>query len=210
MRVANQGELFSELTDNDNPEVVINQDGLVTHWKCFLTSPLSTFQTLLDTIPWESHELMMFGKSIPQPRLTAWYGDNEEPYTYSGLTLQPHKWTEELLVIKKRCEEVAGIRFNSMLANHYRDGSDSVSWHSDDEPELGRNPTIASISLGAERRFDLRHKETKETVKLNLSSGSLVLMSGECQHNWIHQIAKTKRVSEPRINLTFRVINTPA
>jgi alkylated DNA repair dioxygenase AlkB len=138
--------------------------------------------------------------------LTAWFGDGGEPYTYSGLTLKPHPWSSDLMDLKSQCDDKGGVRFNSMLANLYRDGKDSVSWHSDDEPELGRNPTIASISLGAERRFDLRHKKTGETIKEILPSGSLVIMSGECQHHWIHQIAKTKKVTDPRINLTFRVI----
>jgi len=203
-----QDTLFDDSTSNSGPQLIIDRDGEVKHWVDFVEKPAQSFMDLNDAIPWESHEIMMFGKSVPQPRLTAWFGDGGEPYTYSGLTLQPHPWTPLLASIKEKCESVAGVEFNSMLANLYRDGNDSVSWHSDDEPELGRNPTIASISLGAERRFDLRHKETKETIKVPLTSGSMVLMSGCLQHHWIHQIAKTKRVKDPRINLTFRVIKT--
>ena len=205
-----EDSLFDSTTSNSGSEVITTMDGRAEIWENFIARPSALFHELHASIPWEEREIMMFGKPVPQPRLTAWFGDGDEPYTYSGLTLQPHPWSQALKEIKEKCEDIAGVKFNSMLANLYRDGNDSVSWHSDDEPELGTNPTIASISLGAERRFDLRHKLTKETIKKNLSSGSLILMSGSLQHHWIHQIAKTKRVSEPRINLTFRVIKTTA
>lgn len=163
----------------------------------------STMSELLTEIPWEQRSVRMFGKSVPQPRLVAWFGDGGS-YTYSGLRLDPHPWPSSVQELRQLCEDVAGARFNSGLANLYRDGQDTVAWHADDEPELGDRPTIASLSLGAARRFDLRHRETGETVRTVLPVGSILVMSGETQRAWIHQVPRMAKVSEPRINLTFR------
>jgi alkylated DNA repair dioxygenase AlkB len=163
----------------------------------------ATMNILLNTIPWEQRSVRLFGKSVPQPRLVAWFGDDGS-YTYSGLRLGPHPWPSSVQELRRLCEGVAGTRFNSGLANLYRDGKDTVAWHADDEPELGDRPTIASLSLGAARRFDLRHRETGETVRTVLPAGSILVMSGESQRAWIHQVPRMAKVSEPRINLTFR------
>lgn len=161
------------------------------------------FTELLEAVPWEQRSVQMFGKSVPQPRLVAWFGDGAS-YTYSGLRLEPHPWLPLLLELRRVCEELAGVGFNSALANLYRDGNDAVSWHADNEPELGEDPVIASMSLGAVRRFDFRHRQSGETVRTELPSGSVLVMSGESQKAWMHQVPRMAKVSEPRINLTFR------
>jgi alkylated DNA repair dioxygenase AlkB len=148
----------------------------------------------------------MYGKKIPFPRLTAWYGDNEKPYSFSGITLQPHSWSPGLLKVKNDIEPKANVVFNSVLLNRYRDGSDSISWHTDAEKELGQNPVIASVNFGAERKFQLKHKDTNERIDIILQHGSLLIMLGELQHYWKHQIPKTKKPLGERVNLTFRVI----
>ena len=148
----------------------------------------------------------MYGKELPFPRLTAWYGDQDQTYTFSGITLQPHPWTPELLEIKKKLESRAGTSFNSVLLNRYRDGKDSISWHQDNEKELGKNPIIASVNFGATRTFQLRHIHTGEKISIQLTHGSLVIMMGELQHFWKHQIPKTRKPVGERINLTFRTI----
>jgi len=162
---------------------------------------------LMTEIDWQQKSIKLFGKDIPQPRLVAWYGDSGASYTYSGLTWEPLDWTEALRSLKSAVEAAANARFNSVLLNLYRDGQDSMGWHSDDEPELGQNPIIASVSLGATRRFALQHKQYKALKqKIDLTHGSLLVMAGETQHHWRHQVAKTTRVQEPRINLTFRYV----
>lgn len=164
------------------------------------------YQQLLNTIQWEQQSMNMYGKQIPFPRLTSWYGDNDKPYSFSGITLQPHPWSEELLKIKEAIEPKAKVSFNSVLLNRYRNGSDSISWHTDAEKELGRNPVIASVNFGAERKFQLKHVQTNEKIEIILKHGSLLIMKGELQHFWKHQIPKTKVAVKERINLTFRVI----
>lgn len=166
-------------------------------------------QRLTDHIAWEQQQLKLYGRIIAAPRLTAWYGDPGMTYSYSGLTLNPHPWNDDLLAIKRRLEQTAAVRFNSVLLNLYRDESDSVSWHSDDEPELGQNPVIASVSFGAVRRFQFKHKSLEQHVDLELTHGSLLLMRGPTQHYWKHQLPKSKKPHEPRLNLTFRVITGP-
>jgi alkylated DNA repair dioxygenase AlkB len=165
-------------------------------------------QKLKKSIDWRQESIKMYGKVYPVPRETAWYGEEGNNYTYSGIMCNPSPWTPELLELKTQIEVlVPGEKFNSVLLNKYRDGNDKVSWHSDDEKELGVNPTIVSLSLGATRRFDLRHKTDKsKTFKLNLSSGSLLIMKGELQHFWEHQIPQQKLILDERINLTFRKI----
>ncbi|MBZ0295134.1 MAG: alpha-ketoglutarate-dependent dioxygenase AlkB [Anaerolineae bacterium] len=161
---------------------------------------------LTANIAWEQQQLRLYGKTITVPRLTAWYGDPGMIYSYSGLTLHPHPWNDDLLVIRQRVEQVADVMFNSVLLNLYRDENDSVSWHSDDEPELGVNPVIASVSFGAVRRFQFKHKSLDERTNLELTHGSLLLMRGPTQHHWKHQLPKSKARFSPRLNLTFRVI----
>ncbi len=156
---------------------------------------------------WGQGRLTLWGKTHDEPRLTAWYGDAGKIYSYSGIVLNPQPWTPLLREIKARVEEAAQTQFNSVLLNLYRDGRDSNGWHQDNEPELGRNPVIASVSFGAVRRFQMRHKLRKEhRLHLDLPHGSLLLMAGATQHTWQHQIPKTAKPIGERINLTFRVI----
>lgn len=162
------------------------------------------YRKLENDIKWETKTLNFSGKEVQIPRLTAWYGD--APYTYSGLRLEPNAWTPTLLSLKSAVEERVVHPFNSVLLNLYRDGQDSVSWHSDDEKELGKNPVIASVSFGASRDFKLKHKYQDYNDSISLTSGSLLVMRGETQHYWQHSIPKTSKKVEPRINLTFRTI----
>jgi alkylated DNA repair dioxygenase AlkB len=166
------------------------------------------YNELLKSINWRQEEIKMYGKVYPVPRKTAWCGYPEFNYKYSGILCNPEPWTKELMDIKRVIEHfLPGEDFNSVLLNLYRDGNDKVSWHADDEPELGTNPTIASVSLGAVRRFDLKHKEDPDQkLQIELTSGSLVVMKGALQHHWLHQIPTQKKIQEPRINLTFRTI----
>ncbi|MEM9649515.1 MAG: alpha-ketoglutarate-dependent dioxygenase AlkB [Bacteroidota bacterium] len=165
------------------------------------------FQVLRESVPWQSDQIKIFGKTYNQPRLTSLFADNGKTYSYSGLTMTPHTFSPELLQIKSKVEEKAGADFTTCLLNLYRDGKDSNGWHADDEKELGRNPVIASVSFGASRYFHLRHKSDKtQKHKILLEHGSLLLMQGETQHFWQHQIAKTAKKVGERINLTFRVI----
>ena len=161
---------------------------------------------LLDRASWHNNIITIFGKSHPEPRLSAWYGDPDALYSYSGLTLKPQPWLIELRELQARLAERLNLSFNSVLLNYYRNGQDSMGWHSDDEPELGPEPVIASISLGVTRRFRLQHKKTKQSYGLDLEHGSLLLMSGPTQRHWRHQIPKTKTVVGVRLNLTFRQI----
>ena len=160
------------------------------------------FRALMETTDWRQETATVMGRRIPIPRLTAWHG--EAGYVYSGIRMTPLAWTPPLMELKEVAEALAGEPFNSVLLNLYRDGRDSVSWHADNEPGLGRKPVIASISLGATRRFQLRHRQTKERVDLDLPDGSCLVMAGAIQHQWLHQIPKTARLVGPRINLTFR------
>ncbi|MCC6896624.1 MAG: alpha-ketoglutarate-dependent dioxygenase AlkB [Anaerolineae bacterium] len=173
-------------------------------------SPAESGALLTDltaNIAWEQKAINIMGKQVMQPRLIAWYGDVGKSYRYSGLTVHPLPWTPTLLDMKARVEAAANVTFNSVLLNLYRDGQDSVGWHSDDEPELGTNPVIASISLGAARTFQFKHKQNADLKQsVELTHGSLLLMRGTTQHYWKHQIPKTKKPLSARINLTFRVI----
>ncbi len=162
-------------------------------------------QKLQSTIQWKQEPIKMFGKLLMQPRLTAWYGDVDKSYTYSGITMKPMDWTKELLMIKQKIEVVSNVRFTSALLNLYRDGQDSMGWHRDNEKELGVNPTIGSVSFGESRLFKLRDHASKETVKnVELTHGSYLLMQGETQHFWEHQIPKRVKKMQTRINITFR------
>jgi alkylated DNA repair dioxygenase AlkB len=163
---------------------------------------------LLETLAWQQSVIRIYGREQAIPRLNAWYGDPGCRYSYSGVAFEPLPWTAELEEICTQLHQTLGVRFNSVLANLYRNGRDSVAWHSDNEPELGINPVIASVSLGAERRFTLKHKFRRDLnpIAIDLPSGSLLLMSGATQHNWLHQISKTTKAVGERVNLTFRYI----
>ncbi|MGS2740094.1 alpha-ketoglutarate-dependent dioxygenase AlkB family protein [Sinomicrobium sp. M5D2P17] len=168
------------------------------------------YQSLMEKALWQQDEITLFGKTHPQPRLTALYADNLAPYSYSGITMHPHPFFPELAEIKEKVESVCGESFTSCLLNLYRSGKDSNGWHADDERELGPNPVIASVSLGGERYFHFKHKKEKELRhKILLENGSLLLMKGSTQHHWLHQIPKTAKKIGPRINLTFRNILIP-
>lgn len=162
------------------------------------------------TIAWRQDRINMFGRQVNLPRLTAWHGDDDRPYTFSGLTLHPAPWNTMLAWLRDALADVTGQRFNSVLLNWYRSGDDHMSWHADDEPELGRNPVIASVNFGATRRFLLRRTDDHaEKIELPLSHGSLLVMSGALQHHWQHSVPRQKRVADSRVNLTFRTICQP-
>ena len=177
-------------------------------WVLGDTDPSVVMQELLDSVPWASQTITMFGKQYEEPRRTAWFGDEGASYTYSGITMTPHPWTPLLQSLRDVCEQNSGSAFNSVLLNLYRDGNDKMGWHADDEPELGTEPVIASLSLGATRKFRFRHRVTKEVVECELPTGSLVVMSGLSQKCWVHEVPRQKRVNTPRINLTFRKIQS--
>ncbi|MCK6261746.1 alpha-ketoglutarate-dependent dioxygenase AlkB [Vibrio sp. ZSDE26] len=163
------------------------------------------FLRLKQQVAWRDDSITLFGKTMPIPRRQAWYGDAS--YRYSNLTLTPEPWLPDLFELKTRCEQVAHSPFNSVLANLYRDGNDSNGWHSDNEPELGRQPIIASISLGESRLFHLKHKQTKQKYTFELNAGSLLIMAGETQSYWLHTVPKTKKPKSERVNLTYRFIH---
>jgi len=211
-----QIELWSQQPDIKNTEnrspqgkTVVSIDGEVIFYQSFFSIDESDklFEELYTGTEWKQETIKIFGKSTPLPRLTAWYGDEGKAYTYSGIEQHPTPWTHILSDIKARIEKIAEVEFNSVLLNLYRSGKDGVAWHSDDEPELGQNPIIGSVSFGSTRRFSFKHKQIKERkVEIELPHGSFLLMRGETQHYWRHQIAKTTKEVSPRINLTFRII----
>ena len=162
----------------------------------------------MSEVPWEEHQLVLFGKKVSEPRRSAWIADNDIHYVYSGVERPAHIWTPTLTSIRDAITHETGHTFNSVLANLYRDGNDAMGWHSDDEPCNGPEPVIASVSFGAERRFDFRHRTSKEKASVVLPHGSLLLMSGLSQHCWQHSIARSKKVTSPRINLTFRFVTS--
>ncbi|MFC7356955.1 alpha-ketoglutarate-dependent dioxygenase AlkB family protein [Jejudonia soesokkakensis] len=185
------------------------EDGDVTYYPAFLSQEEASeyYNILFTETDWQQDDIKIFGKIYPQPRLTALYGDTTKSYSYSGITMFPKPFTPTLSAIKNKIEDLMGIQFTSVLLNLYRDGTDSNGWHSDDEKELGNQPIIASLSLGATRMFHLKHKyTTSKSYKLPLEAGSLLIMKGNTQHNWKHQIPKTKKKVDSRINLTFRII----
>ena len=167
-------------------------------------SPDQVLEQLIRETPWRADTIVVYGKRYLQPRLTAWFG--EASYTYSGLRLEPLPMTPLLAQLRSAVEAATGHRYNSVLLNHYRNGADSMGMHSDNEPELGPQPVIASLSYGATRSFILRHKRSKRTVKLDLADGNLLLMAGSLQENWLHGINKTAKPVGARLNLTFRYI----
>lgn len=185
-------------------------DADITYFPSYFTTKESDllYKNLIEKIGWEQQKITIFGKTMNEPRLTAFYGDNNKDYSYSGIRLKPTFWNDDLLLIKSRIEQTTNNIFSSVLLNYYRDGSDSMGWHADDEKELGKNPVIASVSFGATRNFQLKHNHRKDLKKvaIQLSHGSLLLMKGTTQHYWKHQIPKSMKPMSPRINLTFRLI----
>ncbi|HXW10628.1 MAG TPA: alpha-ketoglutarate-dependent dioxygenase AlkB [Steroidobacteraceae bacterium] len=160
-------------------------------------------------IDWQQEHVVIFGTPRLVPRLVAWHGDPDAHYTYSGTAHEPHAWTDELRELREVAEALTGHRYNSVLLNLYRDGRDGMGWHADDEPELGRDPAIASLSLGATRRFRLRHRRSRQGIDIDLVHGSLLSMAGETQHHYVHALPKTARTVGERVNLTFRWV-TPS
>lgn len=184
-------------------------DAEITYYPSFFEAAEAEaiFKELLHTVPWQQDEIKVYGKVHPQPRLTALFGNDGKPYSYSNITMQPHPWSILLQKIRFKVEDTAEVAFSTVLLNLYRDGRDSNGWHADDEKELGKNPIIASVSFGAERYFHLRHRSDPGLKqRILLENGSLLMMKGATQHHWLHHIPKTARPIGPRINLTFRII----
>lgn len=164
------------------------------------------FAALLAAVPWEQHRITIMGRSVDSPRRSCWIGDPGTDYTYSRTRFAPHPWPAALLPIREKLTAALAVPFNSVLANLYRDGADAMGWHADDERELGPEPVIASISLGATRRFAMKHRKTGTRLDIALEPGSLLVMSGTTQRHWVHALPRTKKPVGPRINLTFRVV----
>jgi alkylated DNA repair dioxygenase AlkB len=185
---------------------IINKDGIALYYGCILNEQsLSTiYNELLNNIAWQQDQIVMFGKAITTKRKVAFYADNHIDYTYSSVKKKGLSWTPELLKIKELIESHTGAKYNACLLNLYHSGEEGMGWHSDDEKEIEVNSSIASLSIGAERKFAFKHKATKETLSVMLEDGSLLEMKGSIQQNWWHSLPKTKKVSVPRINLTFR------
>ncbi len=188
---------------------LLPKDGIVVYYKNLLeiNEANQYFDCLLKTIEWKNDQALIYGKLIITKRKVAWYGDTDFEYTYSKTTKRALPWTTELLELKKIAEELTGEKFNSCLLNLYHNGDEGMTWHSDAEKVLKKNGAIASLSLGAERKFSFKHKETKETLSLILENGSLLVMKDCKQTYWLHGLQPTKLISTPRINLTFRSID---
>jgi alkylated DNA repair dioxygenase AlkB len=196
----------------DNQRIIELENAEMIFIKHFLTPSEADFffKELEEKLAWKQGTVTMFGKKILEPRLTAWYGDEGKSYTYSGKKQEPYSWVEPLILLKNKIETGPSVfkAFNSVLANFYRNGMDSMGYHSDDEKELGINPVIASLNLGETRRFLFRPKSKKEKpFELLLNHGSLLIMQGAMQHHWQHAVPKEPKKTKPRINLTFRLIH---
>ena len=192
----------------DNTSNLLPRGGIVNYY-----GKLWSFQQaneyldiLMNTIEWKNDQAIIYGKLIITKRKVAWYGDKYYEYTYSNTTKHALPWTKELLELKTIAEEKTGEKFNSCLLNLYHSGEEGMAWHSDGEKNLKKNGAIGSLSFGAERKFAFKHKETKEIVLVILEHGSLLVMKDTTQSNWLHRLPPTKRISKPRINLTFRTI----
>jgi alkylated DNA repair dioxygenase AlkB len=184
------------------------QDGTVNYYGKLLTVKQADhyLDKLLTTIHWKNDEAVIFGRHIITKRKVAWYGNDNYDYTYSKITRHALKWTKELLELKQLVEKKTGDSFNSCLLNLYHNGDEGMAWHRDDEKTLGENSAIASFSFGAERKFSFRHRQTKETISMMLEHGSLLVMKGATQTHWLHCLPKSKRITTPRVNLTFRTM----
>jgi len=201
-------DLFDQQADY--PDNLLPHDGEVNYLGQVLSvkDADAYLSSLLSEIRWQHDRAVIFGKQITTRRKVAWYADEAFEYTYSNITRRAQVWNKELRMLKNKIEELTGETFNSCLLNLYHDGKDGMSWHSDGEADLKKNGAIASLSLGAERKFSFKHRNTKQTVSLILHHGSLLVMKGTTQSHWQHQLPKTKNIDNPRINLTFRTIVT--
>src|SRR3954447_11339062 len=196
------------LFTNDANVNLLPYDGVVNYYGKILPhdEAISYFNTLMHTVEWKQDEAIMFGKHIITKRKAAWYGDAAFAYTYSKVTKQALPWTAELYFLKQVAQQLTNATYNSCLLNLYHNGDEAMAWHSDDEKTLAKDGAIASISLGAERKFAFKHKRTGETISMLLEHGSLLVMKGATQTNWLHRLSKSKLVKAARINLTFRTI----
>jgi len=199
----------------DNERNLLPYQGKVNYFGPVLSSDEAdeSYQHLLSLIEWQRDQAILSGKGVEGKKVTtkrkyAWYADQPYKYTYSQVTREAKPWIPELLSLKSKVEALSGDQFNACLLNLYHDGSETMAWHSDAEKQLKENATVASLSLGAERKFSFKHKQTKETVSLQLQHGSLLLMKGVTQKHWLHRLPQSTKVTEPRINLTFRLMNT--
>ncbi|AXG70181.1 2OG-Fe(II) oxygenase superfamily protein [Kordia sp. SMS9] len=201
----NLASLFSD----NRPQKLNLPEADITYYPNFIPATEATriFETLRDETPWQQDDIKVFGKVYAQPRLTALYGTNQKSYSYSNIKMTPHALTPLLADLKQQVDQTCEVNFTTMLLNYYRDGKDSNGWHADNEKELGVNPIIASLSFGQERYFHLKHRTDKTLKhKILLQHGSLLVMKGETQHKWLHQIPKTAKPIQGRINSTFRII----
>ena len=200
--------LEMDLFDNDPTVNLLPFDGVVNYYgPIFSEGEARTYyETLFSTVRWKNDELVIFGRRIVTARAVAWYGDSNYLYAYSGTTKQALVWTTELRTLKSTVEKLTGSTFNSCLLNLYHDGNEGMAWHSDDEESLARSSPIASVSFGAERKFCLKHKQSQRVVSIVLENGSLLVMRDATQSNWVHSLPKSKKITTPRINLTFRTI----
>lgn len=198
-----------ELFDNKPSLNILPAGGTVSYYGKVIKQPEAQYYLtrLLDNIEWKNDEAIIFGKHIITKRKVAWYGDRTYEYTYSGRTRYALPWTKELLELRKIAGEICQTKFNSCLLNLYHNGNEGMAWHSDDEKTLEKDSSIASFSFGAERKFSLKHKQSGDTISLLLETGSLLEMKGTTQTNWLHSLPKAKKVKEPRVNLTFRIMN---
>lgn len=192
----------------DFPISILPKDGKTEYYgKIFNEEECRKYyQYLLNQIPWENDEAIIFGKLIITKRKVAWFGEKAFEYTYSNRTKLAKIWTPELLVLKQKCEKISGETYNSCLLNLYHDGSEGMAYHSDGEKDLKKNGAIASLTFGAERKFSFKHKQTKERIDILLENGSLLVMKDNTQENWLHRLPPTSKINFPRINLTFRTI----
>lgn len=197
-----------DLFNNNSVVNLLPYDGVADYYGKVLDQSTASkyFDSLMNNIEWRNDEAVIFGRHIITKRKVAWYGDGGYSYTYSKITRHALAWTKELLELKQISEQLTGASFNSCLLNLYHNGDEGVAWHSDDEKALAPNGAIASLSFGAARRFSFRHKKTKETTSVLLESGSLLVMKDETQTAWVHSLPKSKTVTKPRINLTFRTM----
>jgi alkylated DNA repair dioxygenase AlkB len=195
-------DLFTSSTN------LLPQDGIVNYFGFVLTNDEADvfYKKLMENIEWKNDQTMMFGKLIETKRKVGWYGQYPFEYTYSKITKKALPWTVELEKLKAICEKQTGETYNSCLLNLYHDGSEGMGWHSDGEKDLKKNGSIASMSFGAVRKFAFKHRETAEKVEVILEHGSLLEMAGACQTHWLHRLPPTTKVTQPRINLTFRTI----
>ena len=198
--------LFDEIYDTNAN--LLPEGGTVNYYGKILSQEESNsyYEKLLTNIVWKNDEAVIYGKRIITARKAAWYGDKEYNYTYSNMTKQALVWTEELIQLKQIIEEKTSETFNSCLLNLYHNGDEAMAWHSDGEKTLKENGAIASMSIGAERVFQFKHKQNNKQIKLLLEHGSLLIMKDETQKNWLHRLAKSSKIKTPRINLTFRTI----